>query len=249
MGIIVEWIRPAVPGTEYIDDIDLDNLDHFFEQPVPMQTRFWFSGIKGEGGDFVECVAEVRAERRAVDRVDLIVEYHEHLNQEGVDRGLLSNGSWGTNRIFIKNGQNYGDYHWKGENGFKFRFSDHSDKSGWRKDELYEPKGHHVYRRKYRKAIFRSLIINSDDEKCVISGENTEKALEAAHIIRAADGGAETRKNGITLRADIHRLYDAKMFFIHPKSGKPKINDEKSDQLSKSNYSPKFLTASPARAI
>ena len=31
----------------------------------------------------------------------------------------------------------------------------------------------------------------------------------------------------------MHRLYDAKMFFIHPKSGKPKINDEKSDQLSK----------------
>ena len=98
---------------------------------------------------------------------------------------------------------------------------------------MYEPKGHHVYRRKYRKAIFRSLIINSDDKKCVISGENTEKALEAAHIIRAADGGAETRKNGITLRADIHRLYDAKTFFIHPQSGKPEINDKKSDQLSK----------------
>lgn len=233
MGIIVEWTKPAAPGTEYIDDIDLDNLDRFFESPIRMQTRLWFPGTKGEGGElFDECVAEVRAERPAVDRVDLVVVYHEHLNQEGVDRRLLNAGSWGTNRILIRNGQDYGDYHWKGGNGFQFRFSEYSDKAGWRKDELYEPKDRNMYRRKYRKAIFRSLIIASDGKKCVISGESTEKALDAAHIIRAADGGAETRKNGITLRTDIHRLYDAGMFLIHPESGQPVIIDESNDQLS-----------------
>ena len=232
MGIIVEWIRPAVPGTEYIDDIDLDNLDRFLNHLFEMKTKFWFPGRMGEGGEFVECVAEIRAERRAADRVDLVIEYHKHLNQKGVDLGLLSEGSWGTNRIFIKKGQDYGDYRWKGENAFKFRFSKHSDKAGWRKDDLYEKKDHHVYRRKYRKAIFRSLIVAFDNKKCVISGENTEKALDAAHIIRAADGGAETRKNGVTLRTDIHRLYDAGMFLIDPKSGQPVIIDESNDQLS-----------------
>ena len=237
MGIIVEWILPAVPGTEYIDDIDLDNLDRFFNSPVRMKTEFWFPGRMGEGGEFVECVAEIRAERRAVDRVDLVMEYHKHLNQKGVDLGLLNDGSWGKNRIFIKKGQDYGDYFWEGEKRkskerFKFRFSKYSDKAGWRKDDLYEKKDHHVYRRKYRKAIFRSLIIASDDKKCVISGENTEKALDAAHIIRAADGGAETRKNGVTLRTDIHRLYDAGMFLIHPESGQPVIIDESNDLLS-----------------
>ena len=232
MGIIVEWIRPANPGTEYIDGIDLDKLDRF-ESPVQMQTRFQFPGTRGEGGELVECVAIVRAEPRAVNRIDLVMEYPKHLNQEGVGRGLLDDGSWGTNRIFIENGQNYGDYHWEGTNGFSFGFSEHSDKSGWRKDELYEPEeNYHIYRRRYRRDIFRSLIINSDDKKCVISGENTGKVLDAAHIVRAADGGAETRKNGITLRTDIHRLYDAKMFFIHPETGMPVINDDLRDGLS-----------------
>ena len=232
MGIIVEWKKPAVPGTEYIDDIDLDNLGHFFESPVRMRTEFWSPGTRGEGGELVECVAEVRAKQRTDYRVDLVMEYHEHLNQKAAECGLLIDGSWGKTRIFIENRQNYGDYRWEGKNGFKFTFSEHSDKNGWRKDELYEPKDHHIYRRKYRKAIFRSLIVSSDDNECVISGERTEKVLDAAHIIRAADHGAETRKNGITLRTDIHRLYDAGMFFIHPKSGKPKINDKKSEQLS-----------------
>ena len=228
MGIIVEWILPAVPGTEYIDDIDLDNLDRFFNSPVRMKTEFWFPGRMGEGGEFVECVAEIRAERRAVDRVDLVMEYHKHLNQKGIDHRLLDDGSWGTNRIFIENGQDYGDYHWKGENRFSFIFSQHSDKSGWRKDGLYEPKDHHIYRRRNRYKWFRSQIIVLD-KKCVISGETTEAALDAAHIIPAKKDGNEIPKNGIALRTDIHRLYDEKMFFIHPKTGKLEINCEKSD--------------------
>ena len=160
------------------------------------------------------------------------MEYDERLNQEGVDHSLPNDGCWGTNRIFIKNGQDYGNYHWEGKNGFSFKFSELSDKSGWRKDGLYESKDPRIYRRKHRKARFRSMIINSDDKKCVISGEDTDKALDAAHIIRAADGGAETRKNGITLRTDIHRLYDAEMFFIHPETGMPVIKDDSRDGLS-----------------
>ena len=54
---------------------------------------------------------------------------------------------------------------------------------------------------------------------CVISHETTKAALDAAHIIRAADEGNEIPENGITLRADIHRLYDSGMFKIHPETG------------------------------
>ena len=42
MGIIVEWMRPAVPGTEYIDDIDLDNLDRFLNNLSQCKRDFGF---------------------------------------------------------------------------------------------------------------------------------------------------------------------------------------------------------------
>ena len=56
--------------------------------------------------------------------------------------------------------------------------------------------------------------------------------LDAAHIIPKRENGNEIPRNGIALRADIHRLYDAKMFFIDPKSGRPVIDNESIDQLS-----------------
>lgn len=57
MGIIVEWKPPADPGTEYIDDIDLDNME---ECPVQMQTRFW--SPDGDGGEFSVYEVEVGVE-------------------------------------------------------------------------------------------------------------------------------------------------------------------------------------------
>ena len=68
--------------------------------------------------------------------------------------------------------------------------------------------------------MFRPRII-AFDEQCVITGERTMEALDAAHIIPAADNGNEIPENGIALRADIHRLYDAGKFFINPETGKP----------------------------
>ncbi len=40
--------------------------------------------------------------------------------------------------------------------------------------------------------------------------------LDAAHIIPSAFGGNEVIENGLILRADLHRLYDAGAFRIDP---------------------------------
>jgi hypothetical protein len=44
---------------------------------------------------------------------------------------------------------------------------------------------------------------------CAITGEKLQDALEAAHLIPVEEGGQDTVGNGIMLRADIHRLFDA----------------------------------------
>ena len=69
-------------------------------------------------------------------------------------------------------------------------------------------------------AEFREMLLASDGS-CAITGEACHDVLEAAHIVAAQDGGQEILENGMLLRADIHRLYDANppKFQICPETG------------------------------
>jgi hypothetical protein len=49
---------------------------------------------------------------------------------------------------------------------------------------------------------------------CVLTGETLRALLDAAHIQSVEDGGPDEPDNGILLRADLHRLYDAGYFKI-----------------------------------
>lgn len=60
-------------------------------------------------------------------------------------------------------------------------------------------------------ADFRKALIEAYNGRCAVSGCEIESALEAAHIIPdhlVGENGMDPR-NGILLRADIHRLFDA----------------------------------------
>jgi hypothetical protein len=71
-----------------------------------------------------------------------------------------------------------------------------------------------VSRRKREQAKFKNLLRDAGDNCCAITGETTQTVLDAAHIIDKSENGAESISNGILLRADIHRLYDARRFKI-----------------------------------
>ena len=219
MGIIVEWKSPADPGIEYIDDIDLDNLE---DCPAQMQTKFW-SPDPDEGG-FSVWEVEVQVEESIDGHTVFVLRYDRDRNPE-FHHLDVNDGYWGTNRIFVPQGQNHGHYCWTSKFGIE------SNEYGWKKKEMREPRDHRRSHQQIRDDNFRPQII-ALDQRCVISGEMTKEALDAAHIIPAREGGNEIPDNGIALRADIHRLYDAKMFFIHPETGKPVIKDELRDQLS-----------------
>ena len=60
------------------------------------------------------------------------------------------------------------------------------------------------------------MILDCDGHRCVVTKEETPKALDAAHRIPAATGGNDERPNGITLRADLQRLFDAGLFTFDP---------------------------------
>jgi hypothetical protein len=51
---------------------------------------------------------------------------------------------------------------------------------------------------------------------CALTGETLRALLDAAHIQSVEHGGPDETDNGILLRADLHRLYDAGYFKIKP---------------------------------
>jgi hypothetical protein len=63
-------------------------------------------------------------------------------------------------------------------------------------------------------ATFRRAVFEMFSAHCLISGCETLAALEAAHIIPVSCGGGDEAWNGIPLRADIHRLFDAGIITI-----------------------------------
>ena len=52
--------------------------------------------------------------------------------------------------------------------------------------------------------------------RCAVTGEHSLPALDAAHIVPFAEGGAHALENGLLLRADVHRLYDRGYVTVTP---------------------------------
>ncbi|TPK96987.1 MULTISPECIES: HNH endonuclease [unclassified Mesorhizobium] len=67
-------------------------------------------------------------------------------------------------------------------------------------------------------AAFRRALIRLYGTKCLISGNQVEAVIEAAHIVPFSEG-VEFRNdvgNGLLLRADIHTLFDKSLISIRP---------------------------------
>lgn len=63
---------------------------------------------------------------------------------------------------------------------------------------------------------FRSQIIDAYSRRCAVTGERTLPALEAAHIIPFAEVQHHDLRNGLLLRADLHKLFDDGYVTVDP---------------------------------
>ena len=67
-------------------------------------------------------------------------------------------------------------------------------------------------------ARFRRAVFEMFGARCVVTGCETLMALEAAHVLPVSSGGGDKGWNGIPLRADLRRLFDAGAIMIDPTS-------------------------------
>lgn len=87
---------------------------------------------------------------------------------------------------------------------------------------ILETSGNHApdyetYRRLSRdkQIAFRASVMKRASAKCELSGCTFEPVLEACHIEPHCDGGLATNCNGVVLRADLHRLFDAGYIWVN----------------------------------
>ncbi len=73
-----------------------------------------------------------------------------------------------------------------------------------------------IIRGRLGQGAFRSLVTDAYTRRCAISGERTLPALEAAHIKPYSESGPNRTENGLLLRSDLHRLFDAGYVTVTP---------------------------------
>ncbi len=83
--------------------------------------------------------------------------------------------------------------------------------SGIYNHEVVEPRygGEYLVHQRLGQGGFRVVIIEAYNKKCAITGERTLPALESAHIKPYSSSGPHSVNNGILLRSDLHKLFDA----------------------------------------
>jgi putative restriction endonuclease len=65
-----------------------------------------------------------------------------------------------------------------------------------------------LYRPRLGQGIFRVQVLDAYGRACAVTGEHSLPVLEAAHIKPYAKGGEHDVTNGLSLRSDLHRLFD-----------------------------------------
>jgi HNH endonuclease len=65
-------------------------------------------------------------------------------------------------------------------------------------------------------ATFRIAVLDAYGRACAVTGEHSLPALEASHIRSYAQDGPHEIRNGLLLRADLHRLFDTGYVTVTP---------------------------------
>lgn len=63
---------------------------------------------------------------------------------------------------------------------------------------------------------FRALVTDHYNRRCAVTAEKALPVLDAAHIRPVGSGGQHRLDNGLLLRADVHRLFDAGYVTVTP---------------------------------
>ena len=205
-GIRVIWPgerRGSTEEIEFFDGIDVHNLRSI--PPFTSVNAFWPE--HGETGTWVEYRVRRQTPERRGREVHLVVTYRERDNRNLV-RDYGNPFYWGTNTIILREGESQGTCRWRIEE------SKRTVAVPWESFDVARnsARPRALYSRPTKYAQFRNMILARDGGRCVLTCIKTRAALEAAHLVPARFSQNDVPSNGIALRADLHRVFDARLF-------------------------------------
>lgn len=111
-----------------------------------------------------------------------------------------------------------GHYIWEKVRGLLYKYPENGPEKDLIPMSDIENEGYRIYLSKMRigQGTFRLWVTDEYNKKCAVSGEKTLPVLEAAHIKPYSLSGPNSISNGILLRSDLHRLFDANYITITP---------------------------------
>lgn len=65
-----------------------------------------------------------------------------------------------------------------------------------------------TYKPRLGQGIFRVQVLDAYQRACAVTREHSLVVLDAAHVRAYADGGEHDVRNGLSLRTDLHKLFD-----------------------------------------
>jgi hypothetical protein len=80
-------------------------------------------------------------------------------------------------------------------------------------------------------ATFRQMLLAAYQGRCAITGCDVKTALEASHLVNYVGPRSDRIDNGLLLRVDLHRLFDAHLLSIDPDSWRVRISPAISGSL------------------
>ena len=80
--------------------------------------------------------------------------------------------------------------------------------------------------------LFRVVVTEAYDRRCALTGERTLPVLDAAHIRPFSVYPRHEVSNGIVMRSDIHRLFDAGYITVDPKDRRVVVSDRIKQEFS-----------------
>ena len=211
VSIIAKWYPESIVTTEVIT-LDIDRLKE--GEQVTWTTESWDDGPKSYHYRY-KTSSEFEPDESGGGR--LTIYYREedspHLKDLGIYWGysvfeLDSQMKGGKVEFFCTSADmddGYGNKTRQSQTEWK-AFSVKDSKPTERERETIER-----FAREQTRFRKRLMMI---DPKCAITGECEPSALEAAHILSVKSNGADIDSNGLMLRADLHRLFDSKLFNI-----------------------------------
>ena len=216
MAIIIGW--KFEPGRKWPERLDFDP-DHLDADEIKnlKETKQWFPDEEV----FIYWKVKCSLEERDNGDLEIVVKYTPNQQDDGNLLNYIerhgSHNCFGKNRIIVGRDPETDQAHRKGICKWKGKDPDESVKSQWK--VIGRPRLRITREQWERESRFRDNVLDADEERCVISEETTREVLDAAHLRPVKEGGEECIENGFTLRTDLHRLFDRRMFSISPEDG------------------------------